>query len=305
MHHVYAWYKALHRWQVDIKYLTDIPNYIKLGVFDIYLFEITFRDFKTGATMVFFWDDRSKTSVFTAFEIFEKIMVNVWVNLKEIVFQFDGGAEFSNIKICWTKWKLIEMIEEKFWDFRIIDKKEQNWHVEAFHRRIEDDLFDTKFISDLKLKVDAWEITKEQLKSEILKLLNGYVLNFNKYWYSSYLPRLECFWKKSPLAITKEDWKDEIKAWNIDLKYLEKYCGAYDVSTAYNMIRKQDFACVVNSVIGLNENNFDLAIKSVKMINNNYLSQFYDFVDDSTGQIWAGRYKNFQFSIYIKNNLKL
>ncbi|MBC8300684.1 MAG: hypothetical protein H8E55_33585 [Pelagibacterales bacterium] len=51
------------------------------------------------------------------------------------------------------------------------------------------------------------------------------------------------------------------------------------------MIRKQDFACVVNSVIGLNENNFDLAIKSVKMINNNYLSQFYDFVDDSTGQI--------------------
>jgi hypothetical protein len=30
MHHVYCGYKALHKWQVDIKYLTDIPNYVKL-----------------------------------------------------------------------------------------------------------------------------------------------------------------------------------------------------------------------------------------------------------------------------------
>lgn len=42
MHHIYAGYKALHRWQVDIKYLTDIPNYVKLWLFDIYLYEITF-----------------------------------------------------------------------------------------------------------------------------------------------------------------------------------------------------------------------------------------------------------------------
>ena len=80
-------------------------------------------------------------------------------------------------------------------------------------------------------------------------------MNCCKYWYSSYPPRLECFWKKSPLDITKEDWKDEIKDWNIDLKYLENYCGAYDVSTAYNMTRKQDFACVINSIIGIKENN--------------------------------------------------
>jgi hypothetical protein len=36
-HHVYAWYKSLHKWQVDIKYLTDIPNYVLLWIIDIYI----------------------------------------------------------------------------------------------------------------------------------------------------------------------------------------------------------------------------------------------------------------------------
>jgi predicted nuclease of restriction endonuclease-like (RecB) superfamily len=86
------------------------------------------------------------------------------------------------------------------WDdrkgFRVMEfntKKEQNWHVESFHRRIEEDLFDTKAISNLKQKVKDWIIDKTQLKKEILKLLNNYVLNFNNYWYSSYKPRYELF----------------------------------------------------------------------------------------------------------------
>lgn len=45
--------------------------------------------------------------------------------------------------------------------------------------------------------------------------LNKYTLNFNKYWYSSYEPRYELFWKKSPLDITKDDWNNEIKEWKI------------------------------------------------------------------------------------------
>jgi len=46
-------------------------------VFDIYLYEITFRDYKTGVTLCYFGDDRSKTSVLLAFEIFEKLMNNI------------------------------------------------------------------------------------------------------------------------------------------------------------------------------------------------------------------------------------
>jgi len=45
----------------------------------------------------------------------------------------------------------------------------------------------------LKEQVNRGKITKEELKPKILKLLNTYILNFNKYWYSSYKPRYEIF----------------------------------------------------------------------------------------------------------------
>ena len=303
MHHVYAWVKSLHKWQVDIKYLTDIPNYVKLWVFDIFLYEITFRDFKTGQTLLFFWDDRNKSSVFTAFEIFWNLMTNIWINFKDINFQFDGWAEFSNIKISWSKWDLIDMIEEKFWWYRIINKKEENGHVEAFHKRIEEDLFDTKYISDLKLKLDCWEITKYELKWEILKLINEYTLNFNKYWYTSYEPRYELFWEKSPLKIIEEDWKEEIENGKVNINFLEKYCWAYDVSKAYNMIKRKDYSYLMNAIIQLEENKFDLAKNSFKLMSDDYLNQFYNFIHSSTGQIWMKRYieiKTFYTAYYNK-----
>jgi hypothetical protein len=47
MKFTYSSFKALHHWQLDIKYLTDIPNYVSLGLDKIYLYQITFRDYKT------------------------------------------------------------------------------------------------------------------------------------------------------------------------------------------------------------------------------------------------------------------
>ena len=289
MHHVYLWEKALHKWQVDIKYLTDIPNYVTLWIMDIYLYEITFRDYKSWTTICFFWDDRSKSSVIIAFEMFKKLMINMWIKLKEIQFQFDWWAEFSNIRINGIKWVLIEMIERDFKWYNLINRKEQNGHVESFHRRIEEDLFDTKAISDLKIKVNKWKITKSDLKREILKLLNKYVLNFNNYWYSSYEPRYKVFWKNSPVTIVKEEFKKEIEDGGININFLEKYAWAYDVSTCYNLTRIHDLPHITNTVILLKENKFDLASNEVKLLNNNYLEQFYEFLDsDKSGPIWNG-----------------
>ena len=291
-HHVYVWYKAFHKWQVDIKYLTDIPNYVQLWLFDIYLYEITFRDYKTWLTICYFGDDKSKTSVLLAFEMFEKLMLNIWLNLKNIEFQFDWGAEFSNIRINDVKGALIEMIEEKYKGFKLINRKEQNGHVETFHRRIEEDLFDTKAISNLKEQVDKWKITKKELKKEILRLLNTYILNFNKYWYSSYKPRYELFNKKSPLEIAKKDWKEEIENNKINIEFVEKYFGAYDVSRAYTMTKIVDYPYVLNSYMLLKENKFDLAKKSYIIISDNYLVEFKNFLsnnlDIQSGLIWNG-----------------
>ena len=289
MHHIYAWYKALHKWQVDIKYLTDIPNYVQLGVLDIYLYEITFRDYKSWLTLCYFWDDRSKTSVFLAFEMFEKLMNNIWVHLKDIEFQFDWWAEFSNLRINNVAWRLIEMIEEKYKWFNLINRKEQNGHVESFHRRIEEDLFDTKAISQLKVQLDKEKISTEELKPKILKLLHEYILNFNNYWYSSYAPRYESFWKKSPVDIVKEDWGKEIEGWDIRVEFIEKYFGAYDVLSGYNLTRISDYSHIVNTCMLLRENKIDLAKKSFTLISHNYLEEFYQFLENEpTGLIWNG-----------------
>lgn len=47
MKYVYMSEKALHRWQVDIKYLIDIPNMLQSEISFIYPYQITFRDFKS------------------------------------------------------------------------------------------------------------------------------------------------------------------------------------------------------------------------------------------------------------------
>ena len=292
MHHIYAWYKSLHKWQVDIKYLTDIPNYVKLGLFDIYLYEITFRDYKSWLTICYYWDDKSKSSVIVSFNLFKQLMINIWVNLKDIKFQFDWWAEFSNLRINSVKWVLIEMIERDFGWWSLIQRKEQNWHVESFHRRVEEDLFDTKAISNLKQKVKDWIIDKTELKREILRLLNTYVLNFNNYWYSSYKPRYELFWKKSPITIIKEDWEQEIEAKSFDINFLEKYTWAYDVSKAYWLNRIKDYNNILQASIMIKENKFDLAINFTKLISDNYLQEFYDFLDPTkSGRIWNGTIK--------------
>ena len=238
-----------------------------------------------------------------AFELFENLMKNIWINLKDIEFQFDGGAEFSNIRINNVKGALIEMIEQKYKGFKLINRKEQNGHVETFHRRIEEDLFDTKAISDLKDKVKNGKIDKSELKIKILKLLNTYILNFNKYWYSSYKPRYELFKKKSPLTIAKEDWKNEIENWSINIEFLEKYAGAYDVSRAYNLTRTSDYSAVLNSCMLLKENKFDLALKSYKIVSNNYLSQFNEFRVNTlyyqSSLIWNGTIEIPFFFLFI------
>ena len=48
MKYTYSSFKAFHHWQLDIKYLTDIPNYVVLWLDRIYLYQITFRDYKTN-----------------------------------------------------------------------------------------------------------------------------------------------------------------------------------------------------------------------------------------------------------------
>jgi hypothetical protein len=46
-------------------------------------------------------------------------------------------------------------------------------------------------------------------------------------------------------------------------------------------MRIHDYSNIINSSILLKENKIDLALKEIKLLNNNYLDQFYDFINSS------------------------
>lgn len=288
MGYIYSSFKSLHHWQIDIKYLTDIPNYVALWLSNIYWYQITFRDFKSGFTLVFYWNNRDKTRVFMALKIFKMFLELIWIDTREVTLQIDWGAEFSNIKIDWSKWVLIKYIEQYFKWFKIINKKEENWHVEAFHLLIERDLFDTKQIFNLKRV-----IKNKTDKSKVIPTIAKYIQNFNRYWYSSYKPRYNTFWKKSPLQIIKDDL-----GWLIDINLLIKYFTAYDIDWMFNTNRTNEYLLLLKSAIHYNE---EIVANQDKIItlNSNSYSFAYFSSKFSTSQIWVNWYKLFYIKYFL------
>jgi len=278
MKFTYSSFKALHHWQLDIKYLTDIPNYVSLGLDKIYLYQITFRDYKTWLTIVFYWNNRDKTRVFIALSMFKYFLEIIGIDPKKVTIQIDWWAEFSNLKINWSKWVLIEYIEREFKWYVLIDRKEQNWHVEAFHNIIEKYFFDTKKVSNLKSKIK----TKKD-KYKIINTISDYIRNFNKYWYTSYQPRYATFWKKSPIQIAKQD----IPWLRTDL--IEKYFVAYDVDCVFNMKKPSSFLTLFKSIVYYNEEIIENQLKNTTILNS---YAYFDYFSSlfSTGHIWVDWY---------------
>jgi len=100
-----------------------------------------------------------------------------------------------------------------------------------------------------------------------------------KIW--SILTRCPLRVKKSPLEIAKEDWKEEIIEGKINIEFIEKYFWAYDISRVYTINRISDYSHILNSYMLLKENKFDLDKKSFKLIYNNYLDEFYNFINNT------------------------
>lgn len=270
MKHVYLSERALHRWQVDIKYLTDIPNMVELGLFDIYCYQITFRDFRSWAVIAFYGSKRDVSRVMQATQIFEKLLTQVGIDLKKVTLQFDGWAEFSTYKINWNIWPYLQYVNQTFKWYKIIDRKEQNGHVEAYHRICEEDLFDTHLIKNLK-----WKFSRED-RSKLLKTIHEYVKRHNKHWYSSYPPRYKVFKKRSPLQIIREDRGDKINH-----HILETYFGAYDVDCGFRMKKKKEYPLLINSLLNekLNKSTTNLAGHFWAGLYINQTTFYYIFID--------------------------
>lgn len=97
------------------------------------------------------------------------------------------------------------------------------------------------------------------------------------------------FGKKSPVAIVKEDWKKEIEENTLQVKFLEKYMWAYDISRAYSLTRIHDYSSIVDASIMQQEDKFENVAHSITLISGNYLAEFYEFMDSGrSGRIWNG-----------------
>lgn len=49
--------------------------------------------------------------------------------------------------------KYLEYVKKRFLGYKIIERKEENGHVESFHRMCEEEFFDSKFVKDLGAKI--------------------------------------------------------------------------------------------------------------------------------------------------------
>ena len=269
MRYVYMNEKAMHRRQVDIKYLIDIPNMLKSEIAFIYPYQITFRDFKSWAVILFFGRNRDTSRVMVATQVFGVILQQLWIDLKNVLLQFDGWAEFGTIRINWSEGKYLEYVNKNFKWYKLIERKEHNGHVEAYHRICEEDFMDTEeVIADMKRK------TREEKKIMFIDRTHEYVKNHNKYWFSSYRPRYETFWKKSPQQIIIDDWGDRINH-----HILETYFGAYDVDWWIKLPQKNTYKTLINAII-----------------NNNILEANYPYnvcptENRPSGQLWDRLYK--------------
>ena len=270
MKYVYLNEKALHKRQVDIKYTIDIPNMLITELAFLCPYQITFRDFKSWAVILFYGRNRDTSRVMVATQIFGTILQQAGVYLKDVELQFDWWAEFSTVKINGTEGKYLEYLKKNFRWYKIIDRKEHNGHVEAYHRICEEDFMDTDEVRrDMKGKS---HIEKKEL---FLERTHKYVKNHNKYWFSSYRPRYEVFKKKSPNQIIIDD-----RGIKLNQYVLETYFWAYDVDGWISLPRKNTYKTLINSIINTN-------------INQALIPYHAPATEElKSGQVWARLYKN-------------
>ena len=77
-----------------------------------------------------------------------------------------------------------------------------------------DNNFQFQITESCKWKI--WIKIKNLKTENFLHKFNSFNFIRSENW-TFYKPRYEVFWKKSPLQIAKEDWKEKIENWKINI----------------------------------------------------------------------------------------
>jgi transposase InsO family protein len=135
-----AKYQPLTRFHMDVKYLTDIPNYVgQMNSPEYPSHQYTIRCLSTGATFLTFADGVSKTYATITVRRFLSHLKKFNIPLNEVVIQTDTGAEFTGPR------GFTQAVEEEFGaHHRLVRRPNPNANadVESFHNTIEEEFYD-------------------------------------------------------------------------------------------------------------------------------------------------------------------
>lgn len=173
-----AKYPPLRRFQMDIKYLNDLPHYWPYYQSKGYPhFQYTTRDIRTGVTFLAFADAISVTYSELTVRRLMTHLKDYGIDPAEVIIQTDHGGEFDGQAIHKNDRGFTYTIEQAFKaQHRLIPPHHPNANadVESFHSMEEPEFFD---IEDYRSPRDFWEkITTYQHYFNIARL-NSYKWN--------------------------------------------------------------------------------------------------------------------------------
>lgn len=136
-------YKPFQKIQVDIKYLTGIPEIIgDLRYYKLPKYQITARDYKTGYQSIGFSYEKSSTATGIYIDYLCQKLENAGIDVSNITFQTDNGTEFVSGSKKLSLFEKIVTEKYKAKHKRIPPARPTyNSDVETVHNLIEDEFY--------------------------------------------------------------------------------------------------------------------------------------------------------------------
>jgi transposase len=153
---VKARYRALTRFQMDVKYLNDIPNYWpQMHRLGLPQFQYTIRCLKTGAAFLAYGSEVSVTYAELTVRRFLEHLQSYGINSRDIIIQTDSGTEFDGQALHKTDRGFTYTIEQLFaaQHRHIHGNPNANADVESFHSHEEPEFFDIEHFNGV---TDFW-----------------------------------------------------------------------------------------------------------------------------------------------------
>ena len=161
--------KSMTHMQMDVKYLTDIPNYWEqLKPLGLPKFQYTIRETKTGMLFLGYSDELSELNARTMVDyVLDEMKLNLPFNMEEVTVQTENGSEFSGQARRIEKNPFVQMIEKIHGANHVYIRPghcNANADVESSHQIIEEEFFD---------------LTRFSSRDEFFRKIESYRLYFN------------------------------------------------------------------------------------------------------------------------------